>query len=83
MDFYIRLLLANAIFGILLFEFAWYKMRPVREVNETRDSKYPAFRRYDGPKWNKWRFYPGAMTMMIPRLLLLFSSLILVFIWTR
>ena len=28
----------------------------------------PAFRRNDSKKWGKWKFYPGAVTIMLPRL---------------
>lgn len=35
----------NASIGLLLFEWAWAHCRPLREVDESRDSKYPAFRR--------------------------------------
>jgi hypothetical protein len=47
-----------------MFEWAWYKMKPIREVNEERDSKFPAFRRWDVPMWKKWKFYPGALLYM-------------------
>ena len=28
-----------------------------------------AFRRLDAHKWAKWQFYPGAMTILVPRLI--------------
>ena len=30
----------------------------------------PVFRRVDTHKWKKWRFYPGAVTLMQPRIIL-------------
>ena len=30
----------------------------------------PAWRRNDACKWKKWKFYPGAMTFLITRILL-------------
>ena len=30
----------------------------------------PAFRRDDAAKWRKWRFYLGAITLLVPRLIL-------------
>ena len=45
MEVYQIILIINAIVGLILFEYAWHDMKPIREVNEERDSKYPAFRR--------------------------------------
>ena len=39
------LLIINAAVGLFCFEYAWKVSTPIREVNEVRDSKYPAFRR--------------------------------------
>jgi hypothetical protein len=35
----------NAIAGLLIFESVWKTVKPIREINEERDSLYPAFRR--------------------------------------
>lgn len=66
MDFQFLLIIGflNSIVGLVMFEWAWYKMKPIREVNEERDSKFPAFRRWDVPMWKKWKFYPGAILYM-------------------
>lgn len=58
------LIAINAIIGHFLFQWAWKVIKPIREVNEARDSKYPAFRRYDVPKWKKFKFYIGAITVL-------------------
>ena len=47
----ITYLIINAIVGLLMFEYAWHKVKSIRNVNEERDSKYPGYRRYDAIKW--------------------------------
>ena len=63
------LIMLNAALGLILFEWAWYKMRhyrkPIKELNEL----LPAFRRTDAERWSKWKFYPGAVTLLLPRFL--------------
>jgi len=66
----------NAFCGILLFEFIYHKTRRFRDGNEERDSKFPYFRRLDAPKWARWKFYPGAMTLLFPRASFCILSLI-------
>jgi Acyltransferase len=39
-------------------------MAAIRDIKEERDGKYPAFRRWDAAKWRRWKFYPGAITIM-------------------
>lgn len=58
--------------GLLIFEWAWMKTAPLRVPNEERDSKYPAFRRTD-KQWRKWRYYPGALTLIPMKILLIVS----------
>ena len=29
-----------------------------------------AFRRLDAERWRKWKFYPGAMTLLVPRIII-------------
>lgn len=56
-------------------------MRSLREADEARDGKYPAYRRTDHPeKWSKWRFYPGAVTLLPFRLLLLIISALISYV---
>ena len=68
------LLLTNAMLGVIIFEMAWSKTY----VHRTLPNKLPelhnkmaVFRRLDAEKWRKWQFYPGALTLLLPRLLLL------------
>jgi|TARA_B110000285_G_C15134511_1_gene625948 hypothetical protein len=48
----------------------------MREVDEERDSQYPAFRRRDVQNWARWKFYPGAVLVMPTRLILLIIDII-------
>ena len=72
----------NALLGILVFELSWAKTRPIREIDEARDSLYPSFRRYDAKNWRRWKFYPGAVTLLIPRFLLVILNLFLCWVFT-
>ena len=69
--------------GWLSFEWAWIQLKPVREVEEERDSKYPAFRRWDAYKLKKWKFYLGAVTIMPIRFILSVCTIILCYIFVR
>ena len=62
--FWIIFALSYMALGILMMEWAWKRTVRIREVNEERDSLFPAFRRTDAHKWNKLMFYPFAMTMV-------------------
>lgn len=64
-------ILGYMLFGLLLFEYSWYQTACVRDGNEKRDQQYPAFRRQDVKRWRRWKFYPGALTIMPLRLILL------------
>ena len=59
----------NAVVGILIFEWAWRKNSRFRKPIDELDKLMPAFHRSDAQKWAKWKYYPGAMTLMIPRFL--------------
>ena len=58
-------------------------MKPLREVNEERDGKYPAFRRWDVSKWEKWRFYAGAVTLMPLRIIMCIVIVLSCYIFIR
>lgn len=57
----------NAILGLIIFEYCWYKMWRFRQPIKELEDLMPAYRRYDSNKWSKWKFYPGAVTCMLPR----------------
>ena len=40
-------------------------------VDEIRDSQFPAFRRLDASRWSRLKFYPGALFTLPARILLL------------
>ena len=81
---WLRLILAlNAFLGLLVFEFAWKKLERHRNPNSELDALFPQFRRADCPKYVKWHFYPGAMTMLIPRILWQFVTGITLTIATK
>lgn len=69
--------------GLSLFEWAWCKVKPIREINEERDSKYPAYRRIDAKNWKKWKFYFGAVTFMPLRFFLSLTMVFLLFIFVK
>jgi len=58
----------NAIIGTVLFAYGVYGNQAVRNVVEERDSKYPAYRRYDTKNWNLPMLYLGAITLLPIRL---------------
>jgi len=53
------------ILSVYCLEASWKKMKRLTEVNEERDSQYPAFRRTDALLWKKWKFYPIGMTALL------------------
>ena len=57
----------NALLGWLLLEWSWAKFRRFRLPLKDLDAIYPAYARTDAPKWQKWKLYPGALTLLIPR----------------
>ena len=61
----------QAVIGLIAVEWALYKFRRYMEVDEDRDSNFPAFRRTDAHKYARWKFYPGALLLMPTRFLLL------------
>ena len=63
-------MIANALFGIICLEYALSKTKKHRIADEERDKNYPAFRRYDAPKWSRPRLYPLAMTILPTRFFL-------------
>ena len=74
---YYFLIGAYMLFGLYLFEWAWAQTKAIREVDEARDSKYPAYRRVEAKNWSKWRFYFGAVTWLPARMVLGVSVFVL------
>jgi len=79
------LIILNAVFGICLVEFAWSKLTECRylDLDEERDKLFPAFRRNDVKKWNRWKFYPMGMTLLPMRWTIsLFGTLLFGSFWS-
>ena len=77
------LLILNAIIGLMCFEYAWFKFRRFRNPNRDLDALYPAYARTDVQNWQKWRFYPGAIFLLVPRLLLAVIFCLNLFCWLK
>jgi hypothetical protein len=75
--------MTNVFLGLLMLEWAWCKIQILKNVDEERDGKYPAFRRWDAHKWQKWRFYFGAVTFLPLRLFLSLALVIICYIFVR
>ena len=52
-----------------MFEFAWASTKRHRNVDEARDSLFPAWRRNDVKHWSRIKLYPMAITLMPIRVL--------------
>lgn len=83
MDLYIILIALYMFLGLVMFEWAWIKVRAIREIDEDRDGKYPAFRRWDAKDWKKWKFYFGAVTVMPLRVFLSILTIFMVYILVK
>ena len=53
-------IILNTILGIVFIEYALKKTKSVRKVDEARDSKFSAFRRWDVSMWSRPRLYLAA-----------------------
>ena len=63
------LLILNAILGLIIFEKTWYQTRRFRKPIQELDAQFPELCRPDAPEWQKWKHYPGAVTVLLPRML--------------
>ena len=71
---WITLFFINWVANILIVEFLCIrKLKPVLNVNEARDSKYPAFRRFDTFWYNRLWLFACCHLLITKALLLLFS----------
>ena len=69
------ILILNAFLGFLAFEWAWYYSYVVRNHPKELHDIFPLYKRADALKWKKLQFYPGALTVMIPRFVVITASL--------
>lgn len=63
LPWWVTLMLWNALNGLTLFNMFWFQVQRYKDVNEERDSLFPAFRRLDAKNWDYWKFIPGALTI--------------------
>ena len=61
------LLLSNAVVGLLIFEWTWFRTRRFRTPIVELNAQFPELSRNDAPQWRKWKLYPGALTILLPR----------------
>lgn len=61
----------QALIGVICIEYSFYRTKRFRSKDEQRDSRFPAYRRFDSQKWSRWKFYPGAMFLLPTRVVLL------------
>jgi hypothetical protein len=55
---------------LLVFEWAWAKTYRFRNPNEELNKVLFMYSRTDAKYWAKWKFYPGAITILLPRVML-------------
>lgn len=80
--FFLKFMLcSNAVIGWLLLEWAWFRMRRFRKPNKDLDAIYPAYRRDDALQWRKWKLYPGALTILVPRLFIATCCMFSLYFW--
>ena len=71
------IIIINALLGLILFEVAYNHTRRFRHPNPDLEELYPAYRRRVALNWNKYKFYVGALTLLIPRLIILIGILLI------
>ena len=74
---------AQAVIGIILFEYSWAATSRYRDAQADRDNSYPTANRPDAKDWARWKFYPRAMFMMPSRFLLLVVDLLIMTILAK
>ena len=68
----IRMFIAlNAITGLISFELAWYKLRRFRKPIHELNAQFPELAKQEAVTWKKWKLYPGALTLFLPRLIVI------------
>lgn len=79
----IVLVLLNFLLGLAMFEWSWVKSTRVRQVVESRDNLFPAWRRNDVSNWSKLKMYPVALTIMPLRICVFLILLLSTYVGTR
>jgi hypothetical protein len=73
----------NAVLGIALVELVLRKIKRIKAVEEGRDSLFPAWRRLDVAIMNRMALYPGAVFLLVPKIVLLVASLLIFWVFAR
>ena len=74
------LLIFNAVLGIIVFEWAYAQTYILRNHPKDLNALFPVQQRFDAPKWTRWNFYPGAMFLLVPRIVCTIVGMIVVVI---
>eukprot|EP00997_Jenningsia_sp_PLL12_P011999 NODE_983_length_1340_cov_102.437645_g814_i0.p1 GENE.NODE_983_length_1340_cov_102.437645_g814_i0~~NODE_983_length_1340_cov_102.437645_g814_i0.p1 ORF type:complete len:100 (+),score=4.24 NODE_983_length_1340_cov_102.437645_g814_i0:212-511(+) len=69
----------QACVAIAILEYAFFKCKGAKNVIEERESLSPEFRRYDTHNWTRWKLYPAAMTLLVPRLFFILLPTMVIF----
>ena len=81
LTFWHYIIFINALVGWVSLEWSWNKFRRFRNPNKDLDAIYPCYARADAAKWQKWKLYPGAMTIMIPRFIFISLAAVALLVW--
>ena len=65
----------QAVIGILLVEYSFKSSKRALSAPEEFWNEFPSYRRLDLHKWARWKFYPGAVTVLVPKTILIFTIL--------
>ena len=71
--------IGQGLIGLALCEFGYRGLDRMRDVVEERDREWPSWRRRDVKNHARWKYYPGAFTVLIPKLLIFAMAVLL---WT-
>ena len=61
-DYRWHMFIAHELICLLAIEWMWHNTQRIHNVDEARDSCFPAFRRPEAKPWTKWMLYPGALS---------------------
>lgn len=65
----------QALLGIYLVEHAFKMSNRALNAGEEFWNEFPGYRRLDLQKWSRLRFYPGAVTILVPRAIGIFGMI--------
>lgn len=74
---YMILIYVNALLGLTIFELKYHEVRRHMDHRfEDLHARFPHYRRLDSARWARWKFWPGAVTVFLPRLIFAFIGVI-------